>query len=196
MFMRFLLNALHYSGYWTGSYGAFPGQAFPHTLSFSSSLKCLDNSIWYTFACGTSGKELACRCKRSRRLRNIMGFPSDSDGEESASNAGDLGSVSGSGSSNGGGNGDPLQYSCLENSMDRGPWWTTIHGVTKTQTQLKGLSMPTFPELSCRCKKPPPYKMEDVNCLTPEPIASSLLEPKDWECEPLWHHPGASVLAR
>ena len=124
-------------------------------------------------------KNLPADVKKSRRLKNIMGFPSDSDGEESASSAGDLGSVSGLGSSNGGGNGNPLQYSCLENSMDRGAWWTTIHGVTKTQTQLKGLSMPTFPELSCRCKKPPLYQMEDVNCLTPEPIASSLLEPKD-----------------
>ena len=55
---------------------------------------------------------------------------------ESACNVGDLGSIPGSGSSPGEGNGNPLQYSCLENSMDRGAWWATAHGVTKSQTQL------------------------------------------------------------
>ena len=49
---------------------------------------------------------------------------------------GDLGSILGSGRSPGEGNGNPLQYSCLENSMDRGAWWATVHGVTKSWTQL------------------------------------------------------------
>ena len=44
--------------------------------------------------------------------------------------------IPGSGRSPGEGNGNPLQYSCLENSMDRGPWWVTVHGVTKSQTRL------------------------------------------------------------
>ena len=48
----------------------------------------------------------------------------------------DLGSIPGSGRSPGGRNGNPLQYSCLENSKDRGPWWATVHRVTKSQTQL------------------------------------------------------------
>ena len=52
----------------------------------------------------------------------IRGFPSSSDGKASACNAGDLGSVPGSGRSPGEGNGNPLQYSCLENSMDREAW--------------------------------------------------------------------------
>ena len=64
------------------------------------------------------------------------GFPGDSDGKESACNAGDLGSVPGSGRSPGEGNGYLLQYSCLENSIDRGAWQTTVHGVTKSQAQL------------------------------------------------------------
>ena len=51
-------------------------------------------------------------------------------------NAGDLGSIAGLGRSPGEGNGNPLQYSCLENPMDRGAWWATVHGVTKSQTQL------------------------------------------------------------
>ena len=54
-----------------------------------------------------------------------------SDGTESACNAGDLGSVPGSGRSPGGGNGNPLQYPCLENPTDRGAWWATVHGVTE-----------------------------------------------------------------
>ena len=65
-----------------------------------------------------------------------LGFPGDSDGKESACNAGDLGSIPGSGRSPGEGNGYPLQYSCLENPMDRGPWQATVHGVTKSRTQL------------------------------------------------------------
>ena len=55
-------------------------------------------------------------------------------------NAGDAGSIPGSGSSPGGGRGNPLQYSCLEDPVDRGAWWATMHGVTKSQTQLKQLS--------------------------------------------------------
>ena len=51
-----------------------------------------------------------------------MGFPGGSESKESACNAGDLGLISGLGRSPGEGNGYPLQYSCLENSMDRGPW--------------------------------------------------------------------------
>ena len=53
-----------------------------------------------------------------------------------ACNAGDLGSISGLGRSPGEGNGYPLQYSCLENSRDRGGWQATVHGVAKSQTQL------------------------------------------------------------
>ena len=55
-----------------------------------------------------------------------MGFPGGWDGKESAYNAGDLGSVPGSGRCAGEGDGHPLQCSCLENSMDRGAWWVTI----------------------------------------------------------------------
>ena len=63
-----------------------------------------------------------------------MGFPGGSDGKESACNAGDLGSILGSGRSPGEGNCNPLLYSCLENSMDGGSWWAIVHGVAKSQT--------------------------------------------------------------
>ena len=64
-----------------------------------------------------------------------MEFPGDSNGKESACNA-DSGSIPGLGRSLGEGNGNPLQYSCLENFMDRGAWMATVHGITKSWTQL------------------------------------------------------------
>ena len=60
-------------------------------------------------------------------------FPGGSDGEKSACNSGDLGSIPGSGRSPGEGNGNPLQYTRLENPMDGGARWATAHGVTKSQ---------------------------------------------------------------
>ena len=60
----------------------------------------------------------------------------DSEVKASACNAGDLGSIPGSGRSPGEGNGNPLQYSCLENPMDGGAWWATVHGVAKSWTRL------------------------------------------------------------
>ena len=63
-----------------------------------------------------------------------MGFPGGSDGEESVCSAGDLDSVSGLGRSLGRGNGNPLQYSCLENSMDRGAGQAAAHGDVKNRT--------------------------------------------------------------
>ena len=66
-----------------------------------------------------------------------VGFPGGSDGKESTCNAGDPGSVPGLGRSPGGGNGNPLQYSCLENSMDRRAWLATVHGVMTEGLTLK-----------------------------------------------------------
>ena len=65
-----------------------------------------------------------------------MGFPGVSDGKESTCNAGDLGLIPELERSPGEGNGNPLQYSCLENPMDRGAWQATVHGITKSQTGL------------------------------------------------------------
>ena len=70
----------------------------------------------------------------------LCGLPWWLSGKLSACNAGDLGSDPALGRSPGGGQGNPLQYSCLENSMDRGAWWATVQGVTKSRTQLKWLS--------------------------------------------------------
>ena len=69
-----------------------------------------------------------------------MDFPGGSNGKASAYNAGDPGSIPGSGRSPGEGNGNPLQYSCLENPMDGGDWWATVHGVAKSWTRLSNIT--------------------------------------------------------
>ena len=69
-----------------------------------------------------------------------QGFPGGAEVKASASNAGDPGSIPGSGRSPGEGNGNPLQDSCLENSMDGGAWQATIHGVAKSQIRLSDIT--------------------------------------------------------
>jgi len=71
---------------------------------------------------------------------HTQGLPQWLSGKESTCNAGDTGLIPGSGRSPGERHDNPLQYSCLENSMDRGAWWATVHRVEKSQTGLKGLS--------------------------------------------------------
>ena len=66
-------------------------------------------------------------------------FPHSSVGKESACNAGDPGLIPGLGRSPGKGNGNPLQYSCLENPMDRGAWQAIVHGVARSRTRLSDL---------------------------------------------------------
>ena len=65
-----------------------------------------------------------------------MGFPGGSGVTNPPASAGDVGLITGSGRSPGEGNGNTLQYSCLENSMDGGAWGATVHGITKSQTRL------------------------------------------------------------
>ena len=67
-------------------------------------------------------------------------FPGSSDGKASAYNAGDPGSIPGLGRSLGEGNGNPLQYSCLENPLEGGAWYVTVHGVAKSRTQLSNFT--------------------------------------------------------
>ena len=85
---------------------------------------------------------------RTQRLLEIFSFHLiGSDSKKSACNAGaagDVNSIPGLERCPGGGHGNPLQYSCLENPMDRGAWWATVHGVTKSQTRLQRLCTHTF----------------------------------------------------
>ena len=70
--------------------------------------------------------------RKQSLVKKYTGLPWLLSGKESTCNAGDLGSTPGSGRTPGEGNGYLLQYSCLDNSIDRGAWWATIHGVTKS----------------------------------------------------------------
>ena len=78
------------------------------------------------------------------KLDLLWGFSGGSDCIESACNPGDLGLIPGLGRPPGEGNGEPFQYFCLEKSMDRGAWWSTAHGVTKSQTQLSDFHLTSF----------------------------------------------------
>ena len=78
----------------------------------------------------------------------LRDFPDGSDGKASAYNVGDPGSISGSGKSPGEGNGNPLQYSCLEKPKDGGAWQATVHGVAKSQTRLRDFTF-TFIFVPC-----------------------------------------------
>ena len=70
-----------------------------------------------------------------------VGMTGGSEGKASACNAGDPSSIPGLGRSPGEGNGNPLQYSCLENPMDGGAWWATAHGVAKSRTRLSDFTL-------------------------------------------------------
>ena len=84
--------------------------------------------------------------KKRAKLRKPPKLPCGSDGKVSVYNAGDPGSIPGSGRSPGEGNGNPLQYYCLENPMVRGAWQATVHGVAKSQTRLSNstFTSPSF----------------------------------------------------
>ena len=96
---------------------------------------------------GKQGKQIFLKAKKTmfqrgektvliNSTKRLGVFSGSSDGEESACNAGDLGLIPGSGRCPGEGNGNPLLYSCLENSMDGGTWWALVHGIAKSWTQL------------------------------------------------------------
>ena len=82
------------------------------------------------------GKRQKIYVYSSRSVLCLMSFPGGSDGKESSCNAEDMGSIPGLGGSVGKGNGNPFQYSCLGNPMDRGASWAMIHSVTKSKACL------------------------------------------------------------
>ena len=83
-----------------------------------------------------------------------MGFPGGSDGKESTCNVRDLGLIPQLGRFPGEGNCYPLHYSCLENSMDRGAWWATVHAVAKSWTQLSNFTCTSRPTEVAGKRKP------------------------------------------
>ena len=83
------------------------------------------------------------------KIMPYKGFPHSPVSKESTCNAGDLGSISGSGRSPGEGNGNPCHYSCLENPMDRGAWQATVHGVSRVGHDLVLSFFSLLPRHSC-----------------------------------------------
>ena len=138
--------------YWSGLSFPSPGD-LPRTgmdlASPASAGRCLTTSVTW-WACNRDYisyfylflledklfEDKNCVLAISKHLTFKVGFPGGSEGKESACNAGDLGLIPGLGRSPGEGNGNPLQYSCLESPMDRGAWWPIVHGITKSWTQL------------------------------------------------------------
>ena len=77
-------------------------------------------------------------------IKTQKDFLGDLDGKECACNVGELGLIPGLGRPPGEGTGNPLLYSCLETSMDRGAWQATVHGITKSQTRLSKMNSDSF----------------------------------------------------
>ena len=95
----------------------------------------VSETIWYHYHLGPVSP--AIQWEEKGTWSHIdQPFPGGSDDKASAYSAGDLDLIPGSGRSSGEGNGNPLQYSCLENPMDGGAGWATVHGVTKSRTRL------------------------------------------------------------
>ena len=116
-----------------------------------SSFRLIKSSVSSSLDCSSkllAGKATTCSLwvflsPHLYTLMLLLGFPGGLVGKEPACNAGDagdMGSIPGSGRSPGGGHSNPLQYSCLENPMDRGAWWAIAHN-SQSQTRLKWLSM-------------------------------------------------------
>ena len=116
----------------SAAYGLFPDQESNPCTGKSRS------EFFLTSAKTSYSRSLNAEADKRIQLSYIKsdieegGFLGDSDAKESACNTGDAGLIPGSGRSPGGGNGNPLQYSCLENSINREAWWGTVHGVTES----------------------------------------------------------------
>ena len=93
-------------------------------------------NIWEVVPSGNAPTETSPFPLGQMDIVSTTGLPCSSDGKESAYDEGDLGSIPGSGRSSGEGNGNPLQYSSLENPKDRGLWQATVHGVPKSWTRM------------------------------------------------------------
>ena len=105
--------------------------------------------------------------------KNPLSLPCNSNGKESDCNTGDLGSIPGSGRSSGEGNGNLLQYSCLENPMDREAWWATVCGIAESDT-TKGLTLLLLQESSELLSRLDPWRF-DVLIYSPFPVKHILL---------------------
>ena len=104
----------------------------------------MDREAWWATVHGVTKSQTLIRCWYSGEWASQMALVvKNLLAKANAVDIRDVGLISGWGRSPGEGYGNPLQYSCLENSMDGGAWWTTVHGVAKSWTGLEQLSMHT-----------------------------------------------------
>ena len=106
-----------------------------------------DGGAWRAAVYGVS--QSRTRLKWLSSSSSSSGLPRWLSGKASACNAGEVGLIPVSGRSPGEGNGNPLKYSSLENSMDRGAWWATVYGAANSQTQLSNLTTTRAPCYNC-----------------------------------------------
>ena len=118
--------------------GRYPGEGKDYSLQYSG----LENSTVHGGSQRFRHNWVSLSLFRLRTGSQGKGLPGSSEGKESACNVEDLGSIPGLGRSSGEGNGNPLQYSCLENSTDRGTWRATVHEIPKSRTERRTLNFP------------------------------------------------------
>ena len=106
---------------------------------------------------------------------HTIGFPGGSDGKASACNSGDPDSIPGLGRSPGEGNGNPLQYPCLVNPMDRGAWQATVHGVAKSGIRLSDFTLYIKEEINQE-------GLYDTGNSTQDSVMTSMRSKKEWVC--------------
>ena len=123
--------------YWSGlPFPSLRGSSKRRDQTWVSCIASRFFTIWVIWAQNLKKKKKRVKYSIDHFVYWLMSFPGGSDSKESACNAGDLSSIPRSGRCPGEGNSYPLQYSCLENPMDRRPWQATVHGITKSRTWL------------------------------------------------------------
>ena len=117
---------------WSFNFSSSPSNEYLGLISFRMD--------WFDLL-AVQGTHKSLLQHHSSKASILQHFPGGSEGKEYACNVGNPGLIPGLGSSPREGNGYPLQYSCLENSMDRGSWQATVHGIAKNQTRLSDLTL-------------------------------------------------------
>ena len=110
-------------------------------LSAVPEIQCLELCLCLQAFMFSKGPQLTCRCP------DHLGLPGSSAVKNPPANAGDVGLIPGLRRFPGGGNGNPLQYSCLENPMDRGAWWATVHGGHKESAMTEHACTPVLSQV-------------------------------------------------
>ena len=130
---------------WIPGLGRSPGEGNGNPLQYSCPENPMDWGAWWaTVHWVAKNRTWLSDFAFTFLSMHYGGFPGNSLDKESICNVGHASLLPGLKRSPGGGHGNPLQYSCLENPMDRGAWWATVQGVTKSWTRLKRLSMPAM----------------------------------------------------